>query len=102
MFPEMSGTGTVTPVMFGQCYPNIMGYARLRGNEENYFKWVQSTGGGAFVFSRTASVVPNYSRTDGRELGVDLIEFDASKSEAIYSGASVQPAACQILIIIKA
>ena len=36
------------------------------------------------------------------ELGVDLIQFNASKSEAIYSGASVQPAACQILIIIKA
>ena len=35
------------------------------------------------------------------DLGVDLIEFDASKSEAIYSGASVQPAACQTLIIIK-
>ena len=84
-----------------RAFPNITGYARLRGNEETYFKWVQSTGGGAFVFSRTESVVPNYSRTDGRELGVDLIEFDASKSEAIYSGASVQPSACQILIIIK-
>ena len=36
------------------------------------------------------------------ELGVDLIEFDASKSEATYSGASVQVSALQTLIIIKA
>ena len=35
------------------------------------------------------------------ELGVDLIEFDASKSEAIYSGSSVQVLAIQTLIIIK-
>lgn len=46
-------------------------------------------------------MVPNYSRTDGRDLGVDLIEFDASKSEAIYSGSSVQVPAIQALIIIK-
>ena len=82
--------------------PNITGYARLRGNEETYFKWEQSTGGGALVFSRTENVVRNYSRTDGMELGVDLIEFDASKSEATYSGASVQVPALQTLIIIKA
>ena len=81
--------------------PNITGYARLRGNEETYFKWVQSTGGGALVFSRTENVVRNYSRTDGMELGVDLIEFDASKSEATYSGSSVQVPAIQTLIIIK-
>ena len=43
----------------------------------------------------------NHSRTDGMEVGVDLIEFDASKSEAIYSGASVQAPALQTLIIIK-
>ena len=35
------------------------------------------------------------------EVGVDLIEFDASKSEAVYSGASVQVPALQTLIIIK-
>ena len=81
--------------------PNIKGYARLRGNEETYFRWYVSTGGGAFVFSRTASGVPNYSRTDGRSYGVDLIEFDASQSEATYSGASVQAPALQTLIIIK-
>lgn len=81
--------------------PNITGFEKLRGNEETYFRWEQSTGGGAFVFSRTASVVPNYSRTGGQALGVDLIEFDASKSEAIYSGASVQAPALQTLIIIK-
>lgn len=87
--------------MFGLSIPNITGYARLRGNEETCFRWTQSTGGGAFVFSRTESVVPNYSRTDGMDLGVDLIEFDASKSEAIYLGSSVQVPAIQTLIIIK-
>lgn len=81
--------------------PNITGYARIRGNEETYFRWTSSTGGGAFVFSRTASGVPNYSRTDARDFGVDLIEFDASKSGAIYSGSSVQMPAIQTLIIIK-
>ena len=81
--------------------PNITGYARLRGNEETYFRWTQSTGGGAFVFSRTETAVPNYSQTDGVDFGVDLIEFDASKSEAIYSGSSVQVPAIQTLIIIK-
>ena len=81
--------------------PNITGYARLRGNEETYFRWPYSTGGGAFVFSRTNDAVRNYSRTDGMDLGVDLIEFDASKSEATYSGASVQVPALQTLIIIK-
>lgn len=35
------------------------------------------------------------------EVGVDLIEFDASKSEAIYSGTSVQMPAFQTLTIIK-
>ena len=43
----------------------------------------------------------NHSRTDGMEVGVDLIQFNASKSEAIYSGASVQAPALQTLIIIK-
>lgn len=81
--------------------PKITGYARLRGNEETYFRWDVSTGGGAFVFSRTESGVPNYSRTDGRSYGVDLIEFDASKSEATYSSSSVQVPAIQTLIIIK-
>ena len=81
--------------------PNITGYARLRGNDETCFKWTLSTGAGAFVFSRTNNVVHNHTRTDGMEVGVDLIEFDASKSEATYSGASVQVPALQTLIIIK-
>ena len=82
--------------------PNITGYARLCGNDDTYFKWTKSTSGGAFALSNTGRAVHNHSRTDGMEVGVDLIQFNASKSEAIYSGASVQPAACQILIIIKA
>lgn len=81
--------------------PNITGYARIRGNEETYFRWDSSTGGGAFVFSMTNSAVCNYSRTDARATGVDLIEFDASKSGAIYSGTSVQVPSIQTLIIIK-
>ena len=81
--------------------PNITGFARLRGNIETFFTWNYTSGGGAFAFTETTGRVRNYLRTDGLSLGVDQIQFDASKSEAIYSGASVQPAACQILIIIK-
>ena len=99
----MQGVTDATKV--GHCLeavlPNITGYARLRGNEEAYFRWDSSTGGGAFVFSMTNGVVPNYSRTDGRASGVDLIEFDASKSNSVYSGTSVQVPAIQTLIIIK-
>lgn len=82
-------------------FPNITGYARLCGNDDTYFKMTKSTSGGAFALSSTGRNVHNHSRTDGMELGVDLIEFDASKLEATYSGASVQVPALQTLIIIK-
>ena len=85
--------------MFG--WPNITGYARLCGNDDTYFKWTKSTSGGAFALSNTGRAVHNHLRTDGMELGVDLIQFDASQSGAIYSGSSVQPPAFQTLIIIK-
>ena len=92
--PDTSGRsmsrplGFQTPVMLGQCYPNITGttYACLGYGEAT----------GAF-FTKAGYGL----KGSGRDYGYWDMNFNASQSSSLYNKNTVQPPAFQVLIIIK-
>ncbi len=81
--------------------PNITGALKLVHNTDTYTSYQYSAAGACFSLGVTAGNHHLVARTDATTIGLNDIQFNASKSEAIYSGSSVQAPALQTLIIIK-
>ena len=62
-------------------------------------KWISFTGWGAMVTWGAAGSGKDSADSSGAPLYG--IEFNAAKSSGIYNGSTLQPKACQTLIIIK-
>ena len=96
MFPEIFMTGIVTPVMFGQCYPNITGWVNAGKNaDKNWLNWIAD--GALFYDNGSTGGQASLDLYDGRK-----ITFSPARVNSIFGRTnSVQNPAIQILIIIK-
>ena len=88
-------------MMLGQC-PNITGALKLVHNADTYSSYKLSAAGACFSLGFTDKKYHIVLRTDAIDIGVNDIQFNASKSNAVYSSNNIQMPSFQIFIIIKA
>ena len=107
MFPEMLGTGAVTPVMFGNAqsrtFPNTTGVVSAGGGALSNEDTTGNAGisGDFYLIKNYSSLYMTYT-ADASQISRRRIGFDASRTCDIYSSsATVQSPAIQTLIIIK-
>lgn len=77
------------------------GYPNITGSMTKYQNLIGQDSQGAFYLSETTTNDQHW-HADGTTTDSDRICFDASRSNEIYSGISLQPNALQVLCCIKA
>ena len=80
---------------------NITGALKLVHNYDTYSSYQLSSAGACFSLGFTDKNYHIVTRTDAIDRGVNDIQFNASKSNAVYSSDNIQLPSVQILIIIK-
>lgn len=81
--------------------PNITGALKLVHNDDTYSRYDLCAANTCFSLGVTAGKHHIVSRTDATATGLNDIQFNASKCNAVYSSNNIQLPSVQILIIIK-